>query len=365
MAGIQDILKAIRNALGQGSDVTPANPLNVTPGLTFSDMLREPLAGIRRSLFNVLWYHPTIPKDLNEYFVNNASLDLNTLWTSAGFTSPPGPFGTDISTAFALKYPQLTIRTIWPAAGAGQGGWVGLELGGTVRYGMIGLLKGPGLFHFCTSGSGAGSWCDLLPVVPADWETAQHYYTIKSNRWGAELYIDGVLRALQVFATDTTGVLGTQVAGPPYAIIVSSWYPTPPTLPAMFEPAPGWLFPLSPEDFRYTEGDPCPPRRYPLYDAGTNNTFAGLVCAGAEVSHPVPAFGYANKTLLFRADEAGTLDIEVLMATGNWRDYDTGIAVAANTLLVYNIASQAALVRFEFTPTAPPATITEAEVICS
>lgn len=370
----RELLKIVRDILGGGSDIDADNPLPVGPGTVFHTLLREALAGIRGSYINLYLLHPDIAKNLNDFFVNSTDLDpspvdLATYWTTSGLTIPPGATWIGVSTAFALRYPQYQIRATWPVLGGAGSRWMGLENGGGVRYGMIGLLQNSSdQMNFATSGTGLGSYVRIDALLPSDWQTARHYYMLKANVWGAECYVDGELVGLQVFGRLANANKGLAIAGPPYGIIVSDWYPTPPTMPAMLEPsgAAGDLWPVRNSYFRYTEGDPCPPRRWPLYDAGTTDLFAGLaIASGDETSHPVPVFGYAGKTLLFRCDKAGTLVIETLTAAGNWRTYDT-VTTAANTLEVYNdlAESELVLVRVKFTPDTYTATISDAEVIC-
>ena len=105
-----------------------------------------------------------------------------------------------------------------------------------------------------------------------------------------------------------------------------------------------------------------PPRTFRLYSTGTNTLLAGLAVNPDVTSHPIPTFGYSSKTLMFRASGAGTLSIQVLTQANNWREYDT-VPVTANTLISYIIEGDAVLARTVFTPTTPPATISDAEVI--
>jgi len=83
---------------------------------------------------------------------------------------------------------------------------------------------------------------------------------------------------------------------------------------------------------------------------------------GSRVSLPLMLLGYSSKTFHFQSDQAGTLLIEVYTLTGNWRTYDS-LSVVADTLLSYVMTGNAVLARITFTPTAYPATISDAEVV--
>lgn len=192
--------------------------------------------------------------------------------------------------------------------------------------------------------------------LPADYDTAAHRYFIKVNRPNVEYFIDNDLVAIGI----RSRIPFTNIAGPPYEIVGSDWL--------QFDEAPAFIeadssitrFDLGHDKFWAMEGDPCPPRAYRLYETGTNDLLAGMAVDPDVTSHPFPLFGYAGKTINFMADEAGTLSIQVLKMTDNWREYDS-VAIAANTLESYTITAEEILGRIVFTPTAAPANILEAE----
>jgi len=200
---------------------------------------------------------------------------------------------------------------------------------------------------------------DLTSELPADYTTALHLYEIKVNRMNAEFYIDKVLKAVVL-----TGVPLATISGPPYAIAgiaskISSKYP------AFIELAYTNLGPyeLSPVNLKVFDGDPAPPRLYRLYVSGTNTILAGYsISSGSVTSHPIPVFGYEGKTLFFQANQAGSLTIQILTQTGNWRTYDS-VSVSANTLSKYILTGDIVLARIIFTPSTYPATINEAEAV--
>jgi len=104
------------------------------------------------------------------------------------------------------------------------------------------------------------------------------------------------------------------------------------------------------------------PQSLALYDTSGNLLAGQTLDAGSITSQPLSVFGRRNKTIYFQADQAGTLDIEVLGLSGNWRTYES-VAISADTLEPYPMTGDAVLCRVTFTPSAYPATIDEAEVV--
>jgi hypothetical protein len=121
----------------------------------------------------------------------------------------------------------------------------------------------------------------------------------------------------------------------------------------------GWRY------YTWYEGDPCPPLTLPLYREASGYWLAGTsISSGSVTSHPIPTYGYSNKTLYFQANKAGTLEIQVYTLSGNWRSYDSK-SVSAGSLLWYKMEGDAVLARVIFTPSSYPCTIQEAEVVMS
>jgi len=283
------------------------------------------------------------------------------------------PLGFDeieISSRRAFQYPYVVFWTKMPAL-KNEGSKVdfGLEKitmygTGTAQFQYVRVAGVNTLRAYCAS-TGEAHVIDLEWAKPADAETARHYYSLKVSPSIFEVYIDRILRGVFI---SSTFLRDTHIAGPPYSI-----YTTPMPLVSPLHTqievygydAEEVVFPLNPMGLVVSDGYALPPKIFRLYDAGTDTLFAGLVIsAGSETSHPVPIFGYSDKTIHFRANTAGTLSIQMLMQTGNWREYDS-LSVSADTLLPYIISGQGVLVRAEFTPTSYPSTIAEAEVVLS
>ncbi|MEM2447836.1 MAG: hypothetical protein QXT14_02660 [Candidatus Bathyarchaeia archaeon] len=125
-----------------------------------------------------------------------------------------------------------------------------------------------------------------------------------------------------------------------------------------------FIVPLSPYQFRISDGHEIIPLHLPLYVEDTSTKLAGYtVNSGTLVSHPFPVFGYTHKTFYFMANQSGTLEIQVMTQTGNWRTYDS-FSYTANSFLNYPMTGDALLLaRLLYTPSTYPATISEGEAV--
>lgn len=267
---------------------------------------------------------------------------------------------------------QAIIPTlVYPAPFYPQGIWLGFEDGHVAGTGLIG-------FRFSASPADPPNvWIGSMPdsdkvviTVPADYQTALHVYTIKLSRSMISFYID---KTPVAFGLITPNSKFTAILGPPYALL-STQCPVSPSLPIFIEAIGHGTcaglcegvelkFQISPLMVRVTDGDPNPPMVFRLYDAGTNDLFTSLtIAAGSETSHPFPIHGFQQKTINFRASEQGTLSIEVLEQTDNWREYDT-MGITQDTVKSYSIEGEAVLARVVYTPNTYPCTISEAEVV--
>jgi len=286
-----------------------------------------------------------------------------TPWTGY-ITNPSTLHGIGIYSKRAFRYPVLSFRAIIPTILFGSSIYVGFENGSMGGNGLAFFMFHSGASYVVIGSFGGSTNLNITGLLPADFRTALHTYTVELNKTMAVFYVDNVAIA---YGLITPNSAFTAILGPPYGLF-STENPVSPVQSAFAEvvgAGNALRLALPPIYFRVSDGDPLPPKVIRLYDAGTNTLFAGLtIAAGSETSHPVPVFGYDTKTFHFRASQAGTLLIEVLMETNNWRTYDT-LPVAADTPLYYSMYGQAVLTRITFTPSAYPCTISEAEAVMS
>jgi len=191
--------------------------------------------------------------------------------------------------------------------------------------------------------------------LPGDYDSAENTYRLFRNRGQSWLTIGNELRA--VILDGVPEDLPTWENDPPYALgslneNMGSEFSFKTVARSTNEKE--FTFPLTTEEtcFGMFQGQPTPPRQFPLYNENTDTKWSSLATGGSvQTSHPIPIWGYPNKTLYFEADAAGTLDIEVYVG-GGWRVYDSP-SITANELLNYTFPAemQAPIMRCVYTPT--------------
>jgi len=286
--------------------------------------------------------------------------------------------GISITSKNAYSYPYMAVKTKLPSPDhlaypeqEFSFGFRNHPMGGNglAQFTYERLKTGTLAFWAFSGGNWADAFVgsDILNALPSDYATAYHDYAIIVTKPMVEFYIDGKLVAVNINIQRYAFGLGIfRVATyPPYAV---SCVKLPPATSLLFSlellgRQKELVVPLAPSLVSFGEGEPFPPRFYMLYVENTNTWFSGYTLdSGSVTSHPFPVFGYPNKTLFFQADQSGTLDIEVLTQTGNWRTYYSD-TVSADELWWLKMTVDAVLARVTYTPTAYPATIAEAEVV--
>jgi len=204
---------------------------------------------------------------------------------------------------------------------------------------------------------------DITNVAPPDFTSVEHRYVIKLNRMNAEFWIDDRLRAVVLHGAMNI----SPISGPPY-YVAGFRTPINAHLPLFLEIVDDTregniTLDLKPGEITVLSGDPTPPRVWPLYLPGQDTLMAGYSASGTVTSHPVPVFGYKVKTWLFRAEQGGTVRLETLTRSGNWRTYDEDTGYSANENWKYIMEGQAVLARLVYEPSTTPSTIAEAEVV--
>jgi hypothetical protein len=318
--------------------------------------------------------------DNGNYLYTEQNIDLAKYWTSTTLTLPQNTNFLSIYSRVPVRYGYIVAYMVYPDwAGWGyddySGFWVGFELGGDERWGIATwwLRKGGGINRLYAHVGGAGLYAyaaEQTISLPSNYTTAIHGYWVKVNKHQVWFGIDNRIR---VFALLTKSGVAQQLYNnsQPYTIYITNMY-VPEIINTLNELSAtkggkntGVSISLGWGRIRWTEGDPNPPLALPLYLAGSDTTLAGQsISSGSVTSHPIPMYGYVNKTLYFMANQTGTLEIDVFTLSGNWRTYDT-INISANTLVSYSINDEIILARVVYTPSAYPANILEAEVVMS
>jgi hypothetical protein len=272
------------------------------------------------------------------------------------------PSDTHIHSIRAYRYPVMEIVMMLPSKSI----WIGFENGHHYLGGIATMRAKAGAEFYIGIGRGDDIiGTDVLSILPSDVATSYYTYRIR------------VARSMVIFERsggDTFQFLGfginspawLQINPPPYAIFGRREAFPNPVMRALIEPVePDALLPVAwcPSNCRIfiSDGEPNPPLVIPLYVTSTSTLLAGYsLSSGSVTSHPVPMAGYYKKSIYFMANQAGSLDIQILTQGGNWRTYDT-VSMSANTLMKYRIEDEVILARIVFTPSTYPATILEAE----
>ncbi|MEM0226916.1 MAG: hypothetical protein QXT33_06720 [Thermofilum sp.] len=358
--------------------------------MAFPAKLGEAIGGeVRRALReefdsrDILSWTGFLSRGVDAFFMSWARVGPEDLWVpakpsdfwraaerrlAATYARPKGYRVVSIRSIRSYRFGKFSLHCRPPKLGVEEVAWFGFEtddafLGGVAHfrfYGPDGRLSCYlGTLHALRS-------VDVTGLLPSDYRETEREYWVAVARNVVEWGVDDRLLAVGVAAPN---LRASTINGPPYAIL---------TVPYRLNTAMRTVLDIenhhdymeretvwevSQWGFRVIEGSEVMPAVYRLYESGTWNTFAGrTVESGSLVSHPIPIFGYAGKTIYFQADEAGTLSLEVLTQSGNWREYDS-VQASAGKLLSYNIEAEGVLARIVFTPSVYPCTVSEGEAV--
>jgi len=275
---------------------------------------------------------------------------LSDMWTDAGLKKPANARYLSVYTRKVYSYPVLSASGKFPIAVSGVAAWVGFEAGGDTPLFICSIYEKDADFYFQVGGPPGDSYIKITALMPSDYNTVGHNYRIALAANQDELYIDGVLRAVVLMGVQ--GNIPGWENNPPYALwsnkavnissvpaFIESGLPQATELNMAFSPYTG---------FMAEDGIPLPARQYSLYTENTSTKWSGLTTGASLTSHPIPVWGYPAKTLLFQADAAGELRIQVY-AGGGWRTIDTKTLVA-NALYQYNLTAEVPIARCIYNP---------------
>jgi len=278
----------------------------------------------------------------------------------------------------AFMNPQMYVRTILPDIRlVGNESYfdlyMGIENGAGAGNGIASFMleTAIGVTNRLSAVVGPlnGSVSLIIDIAkPTDFNTAIHYYRIMHSNNITFFIIDNRIRAIAVQCYEGSAIKVKENVLPYSIVLIPQMSPT---LKAMIEWNAGGRIKTATEDmkatlspawFRVSDGKSIIPLQLPLYLDNNDTKLAGYsISSGSVTSHPFPLWGYTYKTLLFMANQSGTLEIDVYTASGNWRAYDT-VSVSVNTLVKYRFQDTFPLARVVFTPGTYPATISEAEI---
>ena len=284
-------------------------------------------------------------------------VDLDDYWTADGLILPADLGLIAAHTKRIYSYGGCSIYGRLPTPVAPGSGYFGFEPGGGVLL-PFAQFKITSSGVYCYGGQYPPSTInqlDITSLLPADYATADHTYTVKMNRASALFFVDGSLVGVLLFGV--SDAIPDWENKHPYALGAVSSPMTANSGAAMIELIDdgenGQVFPLNIiADMRFEahDGDPCPPQQFPLYNENTATKWSSSVTGSSLLtSHPVPVWGYTNKTLLFQSDGVGTLIVQIY-AGGAWVTVDT-LPVKTNKLLTYKLTCETPIARCIYDPT--------------
>ncbi len=207
--------------------------------------------------------------------------------------------------------------------------------------------------HFWNRFDGHGNFTrvdlNILTHLPATYNTAAHTYVLKVNRNNIMAFIDGKLISVCLLGSPT-GALVANVQPYCLASIASQYCDA-----NLFFGLEGGtesvsVGPLYENSPYAMDGAPITPILIKAYKINTSTLWQGLATGGdAQTSHPIPVWGYPNKTFLFQATGAGSLQMQ-MYAGDDWQDHGDPIVVGANKLEVYNLDAEVPYARCVYDP---------------
>jgi hypothetical protein len=211
---------------------------------------------------------------------------------------------------------------------------------------------------------------DRLITLPYAPDAEYQLYTVKLNKASVEFWqtqwkpthLSKLLGVIQFAEESDTYTIATS----PY--LLAQCKGAPPThQPLLLEyiaasdDKAGTVSNISVDSIWAGDGDPAPPRSWMPYTGGV--AWEGtVISAGTLTSDRIPVAGYDKKTILFLANQAGILYVDVDYGDNGDDEYDS-TPTSANTLEPYVLTADPLWIRLRFTPTAYPCTVTRARVI--
>jgi hypothetical protein len=297
-------------------------------------------------------------RSLNDFFNSrsyflvgggNLQANLDLFWTGTGLTSPLGG-GIAAYSRRTFKYPLLVMRTILPILDVNNRIWIGFEDGDSTPGQNIIAFYMDNNFRMIGSGNSRAA----NAALPATYDTAVNTYKLKINKNNAEFFVNDVLVQVSIFDLAPAPLVIADY--PPYIVLNTPRWNGLEEITALAE-----IYnvtgaqrtigcDITGNNFTIGDGVPIPGRVYPLYTTATLDLWTGLAIGAAVTSHPIPVWGYSNRTLYFETGAAGgTIVIQSYRSVGGWFNYETKV-LAANTPWVYALTNEMIAARCVYTP---------------
>lgn len=343
---------------------------------------KQILRSTQDGLQGIMW-ELRIDRSLNDFFVGmlqsattNEMIDLDTYWLSTGLTVPANYTTLKARTRRNARYGICTTKTKIPLLAVdNQICFMGFEQGGATPIPWA-LFKRNGITNACqfsVTGAGVERLLNITNLMPTDYDTVAHVYTVKLNRHSAELLIDSALRA--IILLDLPDEMPTWENNKPYAL--RSWpYPFGAIeQPGLWEidraiayAGSSFVFPvdITGNKVILADGDPCPPRQWKIYTENTETEpWVDLAVGSAvnKVSHPFVLWGYEKKILYYKLTATlSTAKLEIYVG-GDWEKH-TDLTVDGAYHMLDVSAEEAPIGRLNVTGGVGGGTVNFAQVNC-
>ncbi|MFC1912149.1 hypothetical protein ACFLXG_03235 [Chloroflexota bacterium] len=306
-------------------------------------------------------------QNLNDFFVGvlnkekeSLKADINEVWDADGLTCPGDQSHLLLTSKAHFLYPVLGINHIFPTfTELGKNALsVGICIDTATDLWKCELSEYDSAFRLLAGTDPVVRNLEITDLMPVDFATnPRNEYHMKLEQNRVSLFINAKLKAVILFGIQEDIPIYSNTE--PYAI-----GSVPSQIPFVRQPLyinlssfeggfdTIWDIPApNTGEWRmaFSEGQPSGPLMLPVYIEKTTTKWTELSTSGTLlVSHPVPIWGYQNKTLFFQADKAGTLTIQIYVG-GDWRTIDTP-RVMANILLQYDLTIEAPIARCIYEP---------------
>lgn len=269
-------------------------------------------------------------RSLNDFYnarisgISSERVDLDNFWTTEGIKKPVGYRYLAIYTRRTFRYPALTAWVQFLPLNEGYYAEFGFEAGGGTQLCIFDLCELDFKFALRAGTATNDTQCILGTLMPSDYATAKHNYTLVLTKCQGELYIDHAFKG--VFLLGFQGTIPKWESNPPY-VLGSTEKPFISEISAFLENAlpteKESLLGVPPTSFFVGDGIPCPPRHYDVYTENTSTKWSSLsVAEGVTInSHPIPIWGFSTKSLHYKLTSTLSAAKLQVYTGGAWQDY--------------------------------------------
>jgi len=353
----------VKNEIWSRIPIILREELDLHTAFTWEKALREGVDAHFNCIVDDLSSPPNVSiQPASKYWILTAQTD-----PPAGYlTSPSNISGLSLYSKRAFNYGQISVKTKLPnMTGYPSGAWIffGFESGWAAGNGLVAFMWNTSnrlLAMLVTPFWEKQRSVDVTSMLPIDYQTNYHVYTVKLNKNMAVFYIDNIVVAYGLIMPNA---FFNPINPPPYGLFSIETNIASSQLALIEIGGRGMTLNLDLPYYnvRINDGDPLPPQAINLYQAGTNTLLANLsISTGSVTSHPIPTFGYREWELFIDANQDFTVQLQYLGLSGNWRTFDNYSSPTGSNRIHLLVDEPMVLAQVVITPSAYPMTINDA-----